>query len=171
MAKSKPGFTPSPQDKIDAIEHVVYEYANLISASYHSMNGQAPWRTHSDDAFLLGYRKLRDFLLNDQRGKDGDDVLALDYLPKGLSRVWDLPTWEQEWREHMNKHLTHITYARVFKTREWDHRKWNPKLLAEFQVAWKQFIDVITDVGYRAEFDRQIAHCQGKPGFRNIRLK
>jgi hypothetical protein len=31
------------------------------------MHGGAPWWTHADDAFLLGYRKLADFLLFTRR--------------------------------------------------------------------------------------------------------
>jgi len=94
-----------------AIEHVVYEYANLMCAGFYSIHGDASWRTNADDAFLLGYRKLGDFLMNDYPRKD-DDILALDYLPAGTPRTWYLPTWEG-WRPHMNKQLTHIAYARV----------------------------------------------------------
>jgi hypothetical protein len=83
------------------IEHVCYEYANLMSAAYWSMHGAAPWRTHADDAFLLGYRKMHDFLLKPtrsrRRGNELPDVLASDYLPLGLTPQWTLPTWTKEW--------------------------------------------------------------------------
>src|SRR5436853_5000231 len=73
-----------------AIEHVVYEFANLLCAHHYSIHGNAPWRTNADNAFLLGYRKLGDFLLNEYPRRH-DDVLALDYLPVGSTRAWDLP--------------------------------------------------------------------------------
>jgi hypothetical protein len=169
MATPQPG-TPTRQNRLDAIEHVVYEYANLSSAGFYSMRGDAPWRTHADDAFLLGYRKLGDFLLNEYP-RSKDDVLALDYLPAGSKRVWDLPTWQQEWRTHMNKQLTHVAYARVIAPREWNHLKWNPKLLNEFRVAWKAFLAAVTDKDFDDEFERQIDRCQAKPGFENIHLR
>jgi hypothetical protein len=82
------------------IEHVCYECANLISAAHWSRCGAAPWRTNVDDAFLLGYRKLRDFLLKDKRstrnGMELPDILASDYLPAGSKRTWTLPTWERD---------------------------------------------------------------------------
>jgi hypothetical protein len=56
------------------LEHVCYEYANLISAAHWSINGQAPWRTNVDDAFLLGYRKLRDFLFRGKRSERNLDA-------------------------------------------------------------------------------------------------
>jgi hypothetical protein len=82
------------------IEHVCYEYANLMSAAYWSLNGAPPWRTHADDAFRLGYRKMYDFLLRKQRskGKGGEqpDILARDYLPSGYAANWTLSTWERQ---------------------------------------------------------------------------
>src|SRR5688572_27022589 len=101
--------TPYPIDPSllkRGIKHVCYEYANLISAAHWSLNGQPPWRTNVDDAFLLGYRKLRDFLLKDKRserkGVELPDILGCDYLPpSGWVRTWSLPTWESEWQAEM----------------------------------------------------------------------
>jgi len=160
----------SRQNALDAIEHIVYEYANLISAYRYSMNGQAPWRTHADDAFLLGYRKLGDFLLK-QYPRYEDDVLALDYLPAGVIRSWDLPTWRREWRNHMNKQLTHVAYTRVLAPREWNHVEWNPTLVREFRAAWKAFLASISDSAFVDGFDKQIDYCQAKDGFESIELR
>src|SRR5690349_1712180 len=102
----------SADDLKRGIEHVCYEYANLISAAHWSINGRAPWRTNVDDAFLLGYRKLRDFLLKDKRserkGVEVPDVVASDYLQPGFARTWQLPSWESEWQAEMDKQLAHI---------------------------------------------------------------
>jgi hypothetical protein len=159
---------PTKDEKSKAIEHVVYEYANLMAAAFHAMRETGPVRTHSDDAFLLGYRKLGNFLLNDDRVKD--DVLALDYLAVGSTRTWGLVTWSQEWRSTMNKQLTHITYERVRQPKIWDHRKWTPKLEREFRDAWKMFWDAVIDTDFKAEYDKQISICRGKRGFANIVL-
>jgi hypothetical protein len=153
------------------ITHVCYEYANLISAAHYDIRGEEPWRTHCDDAFLLGYRKLRDFLLRDKRsqrrGVDLPDILARDYLPAGFTRIWALPTWEAEWQAEMDKQLAHITFERE---KEWNHLRWVPTLEAEMRTAWADFLDAIFDPQHKAEFTAQIAHCQAKPGFSALTL-
>lgn len=152
------------------IEHVCYEYANLISAAHWSINGQAPWRTNVDDAFLLGYRKLRDFLLKDRRSKRNGlelpDILAGDYLPRGFARTWMLPTWELEWQAEMDKQLAHITFERE---KEWNHLKWVPTLESEMRTAWANFLAVV-DPQHKPELTAQLTHCQGKPGFKALKL-
>lgn len=153
------------------IEHVCYEYANLISAAHYDLHGQAPWRTHCDDAFLLGYRKMGDFLMRDTRpkcqGVELPDILALDYLPSGFERSWALPTWENEWRATMDKQLAHITFER---DREWNHSLVVPKLESEVRAAWTAFLSAILDLAHKTEFETQMANCRAKPGFSEVRL-
>jgi hypothetical protein len=166
--------TPYPLDAAllkRGIEHVCYEYANLMSAAYWSINGHAPWRTNVDDAFLLGYRKLRDFLLRDKRseryGMELPDILASDYLRPGSVRPWTLPTWESEWQATMDKQLAHITFERE---KEWNHLKWVPTLESEMRTAWAAFLAVV-DPQHEGEFRGQLArHCQGKSGFSALKL-
>lgn len=152
------------------IEHVCYEYANLISAAHWSINGQAPWRTNVDDAFLLGYRKLRDFLLKDKRserrGIELPDILSGDYLPPAFARTWTLPTWELEWQMEMDKQLAHITFERE---KEWKHLDWVPKLEREMRTAWAEFLTAV-DPQHKPEFSAKLAHCRGKLGFSTLRL-
>lgn len=151
------------QHRIDAIRHIVYEYGNLMAAGHYSVHGQPPWRTNCDDAFLLGCRKLGDFLHDEGTG---DDVLSRDYLSPNLVQRWDLPIWKKEWRRVMNKHLAHITYARVsYSGQEWNHQIWVPKLLREFNSAWWDFREAVSDPDYRVEFDQQVEACQTKDGF------
>src|SRR5579863_1641175 len=164
-----PESDPTRDEKINAIEHLVYEYGNLMAAAYYSMSGPAPVRTNADDAFLLGYRKLGDFLLNGPP-RYKDDVIASDYLPGGTARTWALNTWTVEWRERMNKQLTHIAYDRVRAPKEWNHARWVPTLESEFRSAWKLFWDAVTDADFKAEYDRQVAACRAKAGFSQIRL-
>jgi hypothetical protein len=66
----------------------------------------------------------------------------------------------------MDKQLAHITFERE---REWDHRKWVPKLENEMRTAWAEFLKAVVDP-YKAEFAAQIAHCQAKPGFAALAL-
>ena len=113
---------------------------------------------------------LADFLL-DEYPRSKDDVLALDYLPLGASKSWGLPKWDREWRDDMNKQLTHITYARVLAPHSWDHRVWVPKLRTEFVDTWKDFRLAITNSDFQDEFTRQISICEAKQGFANIPLR
>lgn len=137
-----------------------------MTAAYYSLHGSAPWRTNCDDAFLIGCRKLGDFLMDLER--ESDNVLAIDYLPANPIRKWKLPIWTDEWRSAMNKQLAHIAYSR---DKEWNHLKWVPQLEAEFYRAWSEFLDTIEDNEYRLEFDSQLDACQAKPGFYSIVLK
>ena len=122
------------------IEHVCYEYANLISAAYWSMNGHAPWRTNVDVAFLLRLSKARRFSAQGQRsihnGSELPDILASDYLPAGYTRKWTLPTWEQEWQAEMDKQLAHISFKRE---KEWNHITWVPTLESEMRTARREW--------------------------------
>ena len=171
MIANKCRFAPTPRQRLDGIRHIVYEYANLLSAAYYSMNGRAPWRrTHCDDAFLLGCRKIGDFLMKDRRskrhGQELDDILALDYLPTKVARHWELPIWSN-WQEAMNKQLAHLSYSRE---KGWDHRLWVPRIEAEFRKAWWCFRDAVVSQEYGEEFDKQLRSCQTKVGFENIPL-
>lgn len=173
MATKLLKFNPSRKKRIAGIEDVVYEYGNLLVAGHYSMRGQAPWRTNCDDAFLLGCRKLDDFLMKDKRtvrkdGRELDDVLALDYLPVSAPRTWELPIWTAEWREAMNKQLAHIAYSR---DKEWVHFKWVPQLEEEFRKAWRNFRNAIIDPDYKKEFDQQVISCQAKAGFDTVILE
>ncbi|MBI1897098.1 MAG: hypothetical protein HYS04_11335 [Acidobacteria bacterium] len=124
MPKTVKPFTPDLKQLKRGIEHICYEYANLMSAAHWDMNGSAPWRTHADDAFLLGYRKLGDFLLNpapfqvEQPRTSRYSRLGLfGYTPN-----WTLPTWTKEWRDPMNRQLAHLSYIR---DKAWVHYDWS----------------------------------------------
>lgn len=167
-------FDPKPADKIAVIRDIVYEYGNFMAAAHFDLNGAPPWRTHCDDAFQLGCRKLSDFLMKDTR--HDDDVLAMDYLPPGASRTWDLPIWTKTWQKDMNKYLAHITYRRA-EDRDarglphWDHTVWVQPLTAEFNKAWWDFRESVTDSEFCTAFDRQLRECEAKPGLEVVNLK
>ena len=168
-------FTPTQTHLDEGIIHVCYEYANLMSAAYWDCKGAAPWRTQCDDAFLLGYRKLGDFLLNKQRSsrkisstdrKELPDILALDYLPPGFVPTWTLDTWTGEWRSAMDRQLAHISFIR---DKSWDHRQWISRLEAEFRNTWAAFLAAL-EVKYQQPFAAEIDRCRNKPGFAGITL-
>jgi hypothetical protein len=171
MATQKPvvPFVPDPGARKDAIVHVVYEYANLMMAAHYSLHGSAPWRTSCDDAFILGCRKLDDFLVKKQRSvkdrKEQDDILAIDYLPPNYVQSWDLPIWAKEWRAVMNKQLAHIAYKR---DKNWDHETEVRLLEAEFRKAWGDFLGAVIDPDYKKQFEEQLAYSRTKPGFANV---
>ena len=163
-------FNPPRSKRLAAIRDVVYEYVNLISAGYYSLDGKAPWRTNCDDAFLLGCRKLHDFLMRRERfkrkgGEELEDVLALDYLPRNFVPNWNLPIWILEWRDPMDKQLAHITYSR---DKVWEHMIWVPKLMVEFRDAWLDFRECIVNDEYRSEFDKQMAERKARREFEDI---
>jgi hypothetical protein len=167
---------PKPADKIAVMRDIVYEYGNLMVAAHFDLNGAPPWRTNCDDAFLLGCRKIGDFLLTEIGERFKDDVLAMDYLPANAPRTWDLPIWKITWRDDMNKYLTHITYRRA-EDRDakglphWEHGVWVPQLRDEFNKAWWDFRESVTDSEFCAEFDKQLRECEAKPGFEVVNLK
>jgi hypothetical protein len=174
-------FIPDRAQKIRVIRDLVYEYGNLMAAAQFALKNIPPWQTNCCDAFLLGCRKVGDFLLATERrktrkGQELDDVLALDYLPPDTRRMWDLPIWTAKWRDDMNKYLTHITYRRA-ENREakrlphWDHTVWVPRLRGEFNKAWWDFREAVTDGEDCAEFDRQFRECEVKSGFETVNLK
>jgi hypothetical protein len=164
-------FSPDPGQLARGIEHICYEYANLMSAAHWDMKGAPPWRTNVDDAFLLGCRKIGDFLLNTQRAKlrkggERPDILALDYLPRGFSPDWSLPIWTTEWRDVMDKQLAHVSYVR---DKSWVHDVWVPRLEEEFREAWRKF-RLAVDPRHETCFSAEMAKCSRRPGFAAIKL-
>lgn len=165
-------FVPDRVQKLAVIRDLVYEYGNFMTAAYFDLNGESPWRTNCDDAFLLGCRKLGDFLMKDVRQQD--DVLAMDYLPPHTPRKWDVPIWSK-WKEDMGKYLAHITYRRTEDRPaegllHWDHAVWVPQLRVEFNKAWWDFREAVIDGEFCAEFDKQLRDCKAKPGFDKVNL-
>lgn len=170
MPRAPIRFIPDAHQLDRGIEHSCYEYTNLISAAHWDMEGDAPWRRHADDAFMLGCRRLGDFLLNSRRsvfrGRELPDILASDYLPPGCTPTWSLPIWTREWRDAMNRQLAHLSYDR---DKTWIHYNWVPKLEREFRKAWDEFRKAV-DPRHEARFVNEIEKCRGKQGFEAISL-
>lgn len=151
-------YEPTREQRLRAIKDVVHDYANFVAAGHYSFYGDAPWRGACDDSFLLGCRKIGDFLIDKKRPtnhegtKELDSILAKDYLdPNRIT--WKLPVWSREWRNTMNRQLAHLAYKR---DKEWDHTKWIPILIPEFRMAWNAFQTAITDREYCRVFGEHI---------------
>jgi hypothetical protein len=143
---------PTREQKMAAIEHVVFSYTYLLSAGHYSLFGAAPWRTHAEAAFQAQYRDMADFLL----GEPGAGrIVAADYLVPGTAREWDLSTWRADWRDVIGTRLDGLVYDRL-TTPPWTSHKCVPKLEAEIREAWRLFYESLTDADFRREFVRQV---------------
>ena len=143
---------PTREQRMAAIEPVVSEYTWLLSAAHYTLFGAAPWRAHAEQAFLLHYRNMDDFLLG---ATERDEILAGHFLAPEQVRPWDLPTWRAEFRGPVRSRLDHLGYHRLTES-AWVPHKSLPRLDAEIREAWRQFYDAITDAEYRREFVRQV---------------
>ena len=144
---------PTREQRMAAIEPVVFEYTWLLSAAHYTLFGAAPWRAHAEQAFLVHYRNVDDFLLG---GGDSDGILAEHYVEPGREREWSLPSWRGEWREAMRTRLGNgLGYHRLTE-KPWTPHVAIPRLDAEAREAWRLFYGAVTDPEYRKEFARQV---------------
>ncbi|MGA2902270.1 MAG: hypothetical protein ABSD98_00440 [Candidatus Korobacteraceae bacterium] len=151
-------------ERLEAVWHVVYEYANLISSGELLREQfRLPINTHLQDAFLLNCRKMADFFAQNRKK---DDVIAEDFT---ASRVdFDLSFWET-WSEAMDKQLAHITYTRVRNPKGWDGSA-NEPLLKEFRSACTKFLDSLAEP-FKSRFEQEIRTRQRSgDGFENLDL-
>jgi hypothetical protein len=155
---------PKPKELTQAAHHVVYEYANLISAgTLLTKHLDPPCNTHVQDAFLLSCRKIAKFLLSQK--KKPDDVIARDYSPGVTSK---LPVWNQ-WKGAMDQQLAHITYTRVRAARRWDGSP-NAPLLDEFRTAWRHFLSLLREP-HKTTFQKEIEERLTCKGFGDLDLR
>lgn len=143
---------PTREQRMAAIEPVVYEYTGLLSAAHYTLFGAAPWRAHAEQAFLIHYRNLDDFLLGTV---DSGPILAEHYLEPGRAPEWALPTWRSEWREAIRTRLNGLGYHRLTE-KPWMPHVAIPRLDLEVREAWRLFYGAVTDPEYRKEFARQV---------------
>ena len=67
--------------------------------------------------------------------------------------VRSLTTWNG-WHEHIDKHLAHLTKARITNSRSWTGTD-NKTILDEFQTTWRDFYSKLTPA-LRPIFDAEI---------------
>jgi hypothetical protein len=151
---------PSESELLKSVEHVVYEYANLVSAVGRDV--PAPINTHLQDAFLLSYRKMADFFLTPISKVTKHDIVAEDFTVS--LQPYALPEWTS-WATAMNKQLAHITWKR---DRSWDGSKLGPFRL-ELEAAWKLFLANLKPT-YQDRFREEIDKKKRCPGFEKLDL-
>jgi hypothetical protein len=91
----------------EAIRHVVYEYAMLITAG-ELLKGylDPPINSHIQDAFLLSCRKVADFLLRQGGPRDITvTCFGMDFLDRK-----DFPTWNK-WADVLNFQLAQLRFS------------------------------------------------------------
>jgi hypothetical protein len=57
----------------------------------------------------------------------------------------------------MDKHLFHLSYARVSNERVWTGRPENGLFLDEFRASWKKFLSKLVSTEWSKHFEREIA--------------
>lgn len=108
---------PTSQEKSAALKHVYYEIAQLLSTSTRAFRGEAStWRTESRtveyaflESCLLHLRNLWYFFETEERRREGDRVLAVDYGFPARQVVGI----DRSYLGRLNEDLAHLAYSRV----------------------------------------------------------
>jgi len=121
-----------------AVRHVVHDYASLEMAGKHTQTGLPyPFNHYAERTFLTHCRALADFF--DPHRRDPRDLHANDFTVAPFSAR--LPTWKKL-RDHIDKHLMHLTVGRLRTRRKWTGKP-NKALLKEFRREWDKFIKAL----------------------------
>ncbi|MGI8785169.1 MAG: hypothetical protein ACR2L2_16145 [Acidobacteriota bacterium] len=141
--------------RLAAVEHIVHDYANLISSGemlrpHFDPILIPPANTHVQHAFLLNCRKLGDFF--QAHGKKPNDMFA-KHFPDADVAEFDLSVCKK-WRVHIDKQLAHLTYDRLNSKKSWDGSA-NQPLLEELRKAWRLFRSTLKEP-YKLQFKRQL---------------
>jgi hypothetical protein len=156
-------YIPTQSERLEAVWHVVYEYANLVSSGdLLRVQHGFPINTYIQDAFLLNCRKVADFFVQERHK---DDVIAEDFTNGKVD--YALPSWNA-WCAAMDKQLAHLTYTRVNGAIGWDGSA-NWPLLSEFQNAWRQFLAALISP-YDEKFREQLRRRQGDAEYKRLDL-
>src|SRR5450759_1975393 len=150
------------QEKLlEAVHHVVHDYANLVSSGTMAVHGEhlgkgfdPPVNTHVAHAFLVNCRKMYEFFIYKSSTKaDQNDIRAAHFLTRSVA--FDLSNLAL-WHDAMNKQLMHVAFARVEKPKEWEGHDENKLFLAEFMKAWKRLRRNLEEP-YKSRFESEIA--------------
>lgn len=161
-------------EKLQAVHHVVHDYANLVSSGtmavaggYQGQGFIPPVNTHVGHAFLVNCRKMYEFFMyKPSTNVKRDDIRAAHFLSRKVD--FDLSNWAL-WHDAMNKQLMHVTLARVQKPKSWEGHNENKLFLDEFKSTWKKFLRNL-DEQYKSRFEDEIAE-KLKSEFQELDLK
>jgi hypothetical protein len=141
----------SKYDPKDAVAHIVHDYISLVMAGEDTQKPlNYPFNHYAERTFLTHCRALGYFF--NPKNRDSRDLHANDFV-KTPPFLADLRTWE-DWADHIDKHLMHLTVGRITNTRSWTGAP-DKDFLREFKAAWSTFLDALKD-DLKPLFEREI---------------
>ena len=136
-------------DPKDAVKHVVHDYVYLVAAGTDTQRTQKhPYNHYAERTFLIHCRALGEFFSDDN---DSRDLRAKHFTRMPFVRT--VISWDR-WRDHIDKHLMHLTKKRIINRIEWTGEA-NKCLLQEFRAVWRDFLNEVKD-DLRPLFDGEI---------------
>jgi hypothetical protein len=147
---------PTPPDErrcLLAIEHIVHDYANLVSGGKEISNLHAPpLNSHIQYSFLVNCRKFGVFFSSKPPRHQGD-MWFRHFVQKNI--VFNLKEWTK-WSDHMNTHLFHLSYGRIDNSRPWrGYEGVNTRILDDFRTAWRKFRRELPEP-YKSKFAERV---------------
>ena len=136
-------------DPKDAVRHIVHDYVYLVAAGTDTQRPLPhPFNHYAERTFHVHCRAFGGFFSG-----EGDirDLYARDFTRQPFLRA--LPLWDK-WRNHVDKHLMHLTQGRITNKIPWTGEP-NLRLLEEFRAVWDEFLVALRDE-LRPLFDREI---------------
>jgi hypothetical protein len=130
-------------DLNEGAKHLVHDYAWLCAAGYDCTRGDKHLSGRSNHygerTFLVHCRAVSDFFgppKTDRKGKLLDrDMFACDFMDSPSDP--QLKKWE-EWHDHMDKHLMHLSRSRITNTNPWAGQD-KREMLEGFKATWREF--------------------------------
>jgi hypothetical protein len=155
---------PSKAELLDSVRHVVYEYANLISAGHLLQEVRTPLlppvNTHVQNAFLLSCRTMADFFIIRRPTKHY--IAASDFTAS--PEKYTLSVWKG-WATALNKQLAHLAWDRE---QGWDGTAIKP-LMEEQQAVWRNFLGNLK-CEFQDRFREEINKKKQCSGFEHLDL-
>ena len=146
-------------DPKDAVRHIVHDYVYLMVAGTDTQRGNRhPFNHYAERTFHVHCRAMDSFFSGKGNRKD---VYARDFTKSPFTK--DSPIWTQ-WRDHIDKHLMHLTQGRISNTIPWTGEP-NKEFLREFREAWAEFLSNVRD-DLKPLFEQEmVSHRQSYPNY------
>ena len=129
-------------DRKDAVKHVVHDYVYLVAAGTDVQRPQKhPFNHYAERTFLIHCRAFGEFFSDRRNDRDNRDLRAQDFTRTPFAR--SVPIWVQ-WRDHIDKHLMHLTKSRITNKIPWTGEP-NKCILEEFRAVWNEFLSELKD--------------------------
>lgn len=122
-----------------AVKHVVHDYVCLVAAGVDTTERYLPFplNHYAERTFLVYCRGMGQFF----SGKGRTTDVYARHFADGFVR--EVAVWE-DWHDHVDKHLMHVTQARIDNKVEWTG-KWNAAILRAFRDTWEEFLREVKD--------------------------